>query len=294
MVFDRRHIILNYPQVIVLADLIAVLCLLEVRKLEEAESRLNRTLSFPDEVITPYGLRGRERFRAFIHISKKEFAQADECLKRYIEYSHELGQPPVKSPWLFELLDALEKHGFEHEEISYDGELERMLKGNDIHMKGAAYRYRALRNLERHVTSDSVIDDLKQSEKYLKKAGAEIELARVRVDLARIYLQKKDFQRARSCLTSAWAVFSKVDKRLFPKDLLPFMPQEYKTEFMIDRMIAINCTLGTANELSSFLEQAINLAIDLSMATRGAFFKVEDNNKPIFKASRNLYVLSHE
>ena len=289
-----KAIILNRPQVIVLADLIAVLCLLEVRKLAEAESRLNRTLSFSDDVITPFGLRGRERFRAFIHLSKKEYAQADECLKRYIEYSRELGQPPVKTPWLFELLDALEKHGFEHEEISYDGELERMLKGNDLHMKGAAYRYRALRNLERHVTSDSVIDDLKQSEKYLKKAGAEIELARTRVDLARIYLQKKDFQRARSCLTSAWAVFSRVDKCLFPKDLLPFMPQEYKTEFMIDRMIAIDRTLGTANELSSFLEQAINLAIDLSMATRGAFFTVEDINKPVLKASRNFDPQSHE
>lgn len=286
--------ILNYPQVIVLADLIAVLCLLEVRKLTEAESRLNRTLSFPDEVITPYGLRGRERFRAFIHISKKEFAQADECLKRYIEYSRELGQPPVKSPWLFELLDALEKHGYEYEEMNYDGELEKMLKGNDLHMKGAAYRYRALRNLERNATLDNIIRDLRQSEKYLKKAGAEIELARTKVDLARIYLQKKDFQRARSYLTYAWAVFSRVNKNLFPKDLLPFMPQEYKTEFMIDRMIAINMALGTSNEISSFLEQAINVAIDLSMATRGAFFTVEDNNKPVFKASRNLDHLSHE
>jgi len=53
-------------------------------------------------------------------------------------------------------------------------------------------------------------------------------------------------------------------------------------------------TLGTANEISSFLEQAINVAIDLSMATRGAFFTVEDNNKPVFKASRNLDHLSHE
>lgn len=286
--------ILNRPQVIVLADLVAVLCLLEVRKIAEAESLLNRTLSFPDEVITPYGLRGRERFRAFIHLSKKEYAQADECLKRYIEYSRELGQPPVKSPWLFELLDALEKHGFEHEEINYDGELEKMLKGNDLHMKGAAYRYRALRNLERNDAPDNIIHDLRQSEKYLKKAGTEIELARTKVDLARIYLQKKDFQRARSYLTGAWAAFSKVDKSLFPKDLLPFMPQEYKTEFMIDRMIAINMTLGTANEFSSFLEQAINVAIDLSMATRGAFFTVEDNNKPVFKASRNLDHLSHE
>lgn len=289
-----KAIILNYPQVIVMADLIAVLCLLEVRKLEEAESRLNTTLSFSDEVITPYGLRGRERFRAFIHLSKKEFAQADDCLKRYIEYSRGLGQPPVKSPWLFELLDALEKHGFEHEEMNYDGELEKMLKGNDLHMKGAAYRYRALRNLERNETQDNIIRDLRQSEKYLKKAGAEIELARTKVDLARIYLQKKDFQRARSYLTFAWAVFSKVDNSLFPKDLLPFMPQEYKTEFMIDRMIAINMTLGTANELSSFLEQTINVAIDLSMATRGAFFTIDDSNKPVFKASRNLDPLSHE
>jgi transcriptional regulator with GAF, ATPase, and Fis domain len=280
--------LLNFPQLAIFADILAVLCLLELRKTEEAGSRLGRISSIPDEAIPPIGLRAVERFKAFLHLLKKEYVEADECLKKSIEHSRSTGRGGIKTPWIFELLGALEDQGFFHEEMNYDGEAERMIAGRDIHMKGAAYRYRALRNLERQGSFASIMNDLRQSEKYLKKAGAEFELARTRVDLGRVYLQTKHSKRARSYLTSAWAIFSKVDNALFPKDLLACMPKEHKLEFMIDRIIRSNMTLGSAKSLPAFLEQMIDAAIDSSLATRGAFFLRQGEGKPVLIASRNL------
>lgn len=286
--------ILGHSQLAAFTEILAAFCLLEVRKPVEAKSRLDRISVFPDGVLTPFGLRALARFKAFIHLSKKEYAQADACLKKHIEYSLEIGWDYVKSPWIFELLDALERRGFFHEEMNCGGEIERMINGRDLYMKGAAHRYRALRNLERQAPLRNIMNDLKQSEKFLEKAGAEIELARTRIDLGRIYLQKKDSKQALSYLTSAWAILSRVDNTLFPEDLLGTMPRGHKIEFMIDRIIRINKTLATAKDLSTFLEQMINAAIDLSMATRGAFFSVEGGGKPMLIVSRNLDPLSYE
>ena len=171
--------------------------------------------------------------------------------------------------WNFELLEVLESRGFVHAEWNYRNEINRMLNWDDIYMKGVSYRYRALRLLEKQQPLSRVLADLKKSEKYLNQSGAEIELARTRIALGNLYFKKGEMKPAQTFLGKAWRFFSNVDQSLFPKDLLAIMPQEQKMEVMIDRIIEINESLGTLQDLSSFLERGINLALDLTMAMRG-------------------------
>jgi transcriptional regulator with GAF, ATPase, and Fis domain len=286
-----RAKLLNYATMVNFADTLAVLCLLTVGKYAEAESRLSKILCLENSIIAS---RAFTRFNAFLRVLREEYVEADEWLKKSIAYSRRVGWAHVITPWILDLLDALEKQGFRHEEMNYDGEVERMLKGRDIHMKGAAYRYRAIRMSERQGSSAEVMHDLKQSEKYLKKAGAQIELAHTWVAFSRIYLQKKNLKRTRSYAQKAWEVLSKVDNNLFPKDLLLVMPSRQRIEFMIDRIIAVNETLGSAKDLSLFLGRMIDVSIDVSMATRGAFYSAEEGNEPTLITSRNLELLSCE
>ena len=93
---------------------------------------------------------------------------------------------------------------------------------------------------------------------------------------------------AKSYLERAWTLFSKVDRNLFPKDLLASMSQEQKFELMIDRMIFINESLGTVRDMSAFLERVINIAMDFTMATRGVFFVVGPHGEQTIITSRNL------
>jgi transcriptional regulator with GAF, ATPase, and Fis domain len=130
--------------------------------------------------------------------------------------------------------------------------------------------------------------DLRNSEKYLRAAGAEIELARTWVALGDAYLREGEIAVAQSHLKKAWELFSRVGRELFPKDLaLIMMPPEEKMEFMIDRIIQINKSLGTIRDRSAFLERMISLVMGFTMAVRGAFFVME-SGRPKIITGRNL------
>jgi transcriptional regulator with GAF, ATPase, and Fis domain len=280
--------LLNLQQVTNFADLMTILSLFEIRKIPEAEFYLNRLSALPEEIVGHYILWPVEACKAYILCMNEDYAKAFEYLKKAVEHSRFVGWMHQNGAWNFEYLDILESKGFLYDEWNYDGEIERMLKWDDIYMRGVALRYRAVRNMERQQSMNRTLSDLKNSEKYLKKAGAEIELARTRTALGNAYLKKGEQKIAQSYLEKAWVFFSKVDKNLFPKDLLVVMPQEQKIEVMIDRIININESLGTIQDRSSFLEKVINVTMDFTMATRGAFFIVEPGNEPRIVASRNL------
>ncbi|MFZ3254763.1 MAG: sigma 54-interacting transcriptional regulator, partial [Syntrophales bacterium] len=118
-------------------------------------------------------------------------------------------------------------------------------------------------------------------------AGAEIELARTRIALGNYHLKKGETKVAQSYLAKAWSFFSKVDKSLFPPDLLAMMPKEQKLEFLITRIANIAESFGTLRDASSFLERVINMTIDFTMAMRGGFLVIE-SGEPKIIASRNI------
>ena len=278
---------LNLQSVVIYADLMSALSLLEIRKIAEAEVYLTRVLSVPQEVSDHYVLWAAHCSMAYVYSAKEEYEKAFECQQRTIEHSHVLGSIHQRGSHILECLYELEKRGFYHADMNYDSEMKRVLSGDDIYMKGVALRYRALRNSRNRQSRGRAFLDLRASEKNLERAGAEIELARTRVALGDAYLKEGEINVALPYLEKAWALFSKVDKNLFPKDLLVIMmPQEQKIEFMLDRIVDINESLGTIRDMSSFLERVINMTMDFTMAMRGAFFMVKpssaatDSGKP--------------
>jgi transcriptional regulator with GAF, ATPase, and Fis domain/tetratricopeptide (TPR) repeat protein len=280
--------LLNLQQVAIFADLMTILALFELRKLTEAEFYLDRIKSLPEEVVGHYVLWPVEACIACILCTREDYRGASDHLERAIYHSRLFGWTHHSGPWNFEYLDTLESRGFFQKEMNYDSEIRKMLKWDHLYMKGVAYRYRALRNVAKDQNMTRILADLKNSEKYLKRSGGEIELARTRIALGNAYLKKGEAALARSYLEKAWSFFSKVDRNLFPKDLLVIMPQEQKIEVMIDRIININESLGAIQDLSSFLERVINVAMDFTMAMRGAFFVFHNGREPTIIASRNL------
>ena len=199
-----------------------------------------------------------------------------------------IGWPHQNAAWNFEFLDYLESKGVVYDALNFDDEIKRVLSWDDVYMKGVAYRYRGLRNLERQQPYNKIMADLKKSETYLKKVGAKLELGRTRIALGNLSLKHGETKHSQIYLEKAWSLFSKIDKNQFPKDLLGSMPQEHKLEVMIDRMIAINESLGNARSASDFLDRVTTIALDFSMAMRGAFYLADIQRSPKMAASRNL------
>ncbi|HEX2967305.1 MAG TPA: sigma 54-interacting transcriptional regulator [Syntrophorhabdaceae bacterium] len=279
--------LLNLPHVLALTDCISAQCFLEIRRIDEAAFYADRALANGVERLGLYIMQSLDSCNAFILTTKQDFAGAFEHVKAIFERQLIAEQAFGKQGYAFEYLDILESKGFRHEFLNFDDEIERLINSESPYNKGIAYRYRALRNSERHVALSTVLDDLRKSEICLMRSGAEIELARTRIALANHYLMKGRSKHAQSYFEMASARISKIDPDLFPKDILSVLPQDRKIEAMAERIISINEGLARDRNISSFLEEVINTAMDYSMATRGAFFSIEQG-RPTVLASRSL------
>lgn len=280
--------LLDMQQVVIFTHLMMMLSFFEIRQIPEGKEYIEKILALPKDTVGHYILAPVYICKAYALCINEDYKGAFEYMKRYLKHVHFIGWPHQNAAWNFELLDTMESRGYRLSEWNYDDEIIRMLKWDDIYMKGVSYRFRTQRDMDRQKPYGKVLADLKKSEKYLKKAGAALELARTRIAMGNLYLKRGETKKSQAYLEKAWSLFSRVDKRLFPKDLLLSLPQEQKIELMIDRMVNINASLGTARDMPSFLERVVNIAMDFTMAMRGAFFVTDAGGDQTIIASRNL------
>jgi transcriptional regulator with GAF, ATPase, and Fis domain len=280
--------LLNLRSVIMFADCLSALTLIEIGKLEEAEFHIDRVLSYPPEIPGYFMMQTVDCCKAYILTLRGSYEEAFEHLKASYSRIPIVGIGVNRHAWDFEYLDILESNGFYHEEINCDSEIKRAIEWDNIYVKGVALRYRANRNMKKGEHSSSVLADLKASEKYLTRAGAEIELARTYEILGNYYLTADEATLAGSYFEKGWHIISKIDTNLLPKDLLALLPQKQKAEVMIDQITEVTKSLGTIKDMSSFLDRVINVAMDFTMAMRGMFFVVERDSAPRVIASRNV------
>jgi transcriptional regulator with GAF, ATPase, and Fis domain len=280
-----RH--LGLQEVVNYSDQASAIVLLEIRKIPEAGFFVNRLSTFSEDVLGPFMTEALCDFKAFILCSREDYEGAFQQLKKREQLIRATGRIHNPAAWSFETLSILESKGYVLDELNFNLLINKMLNWDDAYMKGVALRYRALRNAEKQQPSSRVLADLLGSEKHLKRSGAEIELARTRIALGKHYLANGDPKTAQLYLSRAWEFFSTVDRNLFPEDLLDAMPQEQKVEFMVERVTKINESLGSIRDMSSFLEKVVNVAMDFTMAMRGAFVVRESNELKLI-ATRNL------
>jgi transcriptional regulator with GAF, ATPase, and Fis domain len=281
---------LSLSDIVVYCDFMNILSVVEMRRCDEAEPMLRAFLETVSKLeFNSYPPSGAYGCMAFIAESKGDYELSCEYREKMaIQGSEAKGKPP-RGSHILEFLYELEKRGYVSESINLDGEIAKALERDDIYMKGIAYRFRALRNLKTLRSMGRAFLDLKNSEGHLRIAGAEVELARTRIVLGDAYLREGGMKAALSYLRQAWSALSRIDERLFPKDLrVVLMPNEDRTELMIERIIGIFESIGMQQDMPTFLERVINAAVmDFSMAMRGAVFVMEDG-EPRIAASRNL------
>lgn len=279
---------LSLEDTIIFANLMKALSFLEIRNIEGVETSLAKIFCYPDDVLGHYVLWAACSCKAYTLINKGEYETAFEYIHKGIEHSKTYGFAHQKGPWNFEMANMVDlKQSPEFEEWR-DSEIRRLLNWDDIYMRGVALRYRAFEDIRIGENENRILSDLRMSERYLKEAGARVELARTHLVLGEYYINQDRKRIGQAYLQRAWELFSKVNKRLFPEALMGFLPQSRKIEIMMERIINISETLGSIHERSPFLDKMINLAMDTTMATRGGFFITNQNHEVIPVASRNL------
>ncbi|MBN1613237.1 MAG: sigma 54-interacting transcriptional regulator [Deltaproteobacteria bacterium] len=279
---------LKMNEVLIIANLMRILSLIETRNTAEAESCLEELFSYPNETLGPYVLAVAHCCRAFVLATKNQCEEAFSHLQVGVDHLSAVGWTRYNASWVFECLDALETRGFRHDIINYDGAIRDFLTWDNIYMRGVALRYRAQRDIKLRSNTPRILSDLMKSDQCLKKAGAQIELARTHLALGRYYIDRGDTRHGQIYIDRAWRSFSKLNRQLFPEELITFLPQQRRIEIIMERTISIGETLGVIPEKSIFLDKMIDLAMDITVARRGGIFLVDGQGDIVPMAGRYL------
>ena len=244
-------------------------------------------LSIPEDILGPHALWIVSDCMACVHCANQDYPSAFQSLIKGYELSRSIGRTCNVAQWHFEVLNILESKGFVSEAINFDSELKHVLSSDNVYLKGVGLRCSALRRIERHECMKDVLSDFTKSERCLEKSGAQIQLARTRIALAKYYRTQGKEKESELYVEKASSFLSTIDRDVVPRDLLDFIPKEEKVGFMVERLTKINESLGSTRDVSSFLDRVLNVAMDFTLAMRGAFLIIEDNNLKTL-ASRNV------
>lgn len=221
-----------------------------------------------------------------------------DCLARLSEAGILLQQYP--SPFLLELMFEFHRRDLPPlDRFDFEQEMKRVLQGENIHLKGAALRIRALASIEAGEEDIEIMNDLTLSRELLVKSGDPLELARTLVETARHKLKMYDHETARELALSAWEGLSGRLASAFPDDLRFLLDKSEPSPSSISAMNeSLDLLFESLTEIipSPNLEQLLLRQVEtlnrFFKAERGCIFWFEKEKRaaPVLRAGRNLSV----
>ncbi len=208
-------------------------------------------------------------------------------------------------PWVLEQYFEFHRRGFDFQDLPYAShgfhyELQRIIEGPNIHQRGIAHRILALDKADqgRNPDFNFIHSNLEASERYLRQSGDPIELAKTRLEIAKLRM-KSGFQQEASILAQqAWDEVAKYDFFDFPDDLKPLLKTNSRLsgnlnphERIFENFLNILGEFTPSPDLNELLTRLVTVLTKFYGAERGGLFWFENNKKgstPTLKAAWNL------
>ena len=219
-----------------------------------------------------------ERCRAYLH--------------EFLRESENVHLPLRSNNYLIELCWAMEQGRISRiSGLSIDKEINQMIKGENIFLKGVAYRFQALLQKQRGLPNDRIIQSLNLSQKWLEESGHQTELAKTHLELGRLYLLLREEEKAKDTIKLASKVLYSINKALIPDDLKPLIQDSSFGENQLKEILRLGQEIVTIRDNKDLVHQIISTVNRITGAERGAIFLWEDSlNTPRLqlRASKNL------
>jgi len=206
--------------------------------------------------------------------------------------------PQYNWPVTLEMLYAFELKGFDAiASFGFEHEMERVLAGPNIHLRGVGLRLRALQARGRQESPEVVLSLLEASEADLLKTGDPIELAKTRAEMARVKLVQRDRTSARNLALMAWEGLGGYGQDLFPEDLVPLLrvgiPPKTgsRRQELIDRFMDLMDEFVPSADRDELLTRLVSAACRFFGAERGGLFWFSgprETARPLLRVSYNL------
>jgi transcriptional regulator with GAF, ATPase, and Fis domain/tetratricopeptide (TPR) repeat protein len=184
--------------------------------------------------------------------------------------------------------------------IKIEDETQRLLNEPNILLRGVALRLRALVRIEEEGKFSEGKKDLALSLDYLRKSNASIQLAKTRIELARLSLIEEDTKKARLYANQAARGLGSYTKEFYPDDLLYLLRTPVAAaqkrgssaaanpgRALLGKFMDVIRMLEPATDLDTILDRVVKAVNHLLGAERGGVIWFE-NTGPKLRASHNL------
>lgn len=182
-------------------------------------------------------------------------------------------------------------------DFGFEQEMDRIIHGPNIHLRGVAYRLQAKQSFEGYGEIAQVRSDLETSLRYLRRSGDPVEQAKTLVLMAQVELRSGDLKKSAELAREAWPYLSSQGEIYFPPDLKPLLdapskgPGKIAPSDLSDRLLDMLEELVPSTERDEVLTRMVIVSSRFHHAERGGLFWFsgdQTEKTPHLQASFNL------
>ena len=237
----------------------------------------------------------------FHHLSENRVKEARQWLAQAVDDGASSGLiRQYASPIILETLFEFHIRNVEPlPQLNYQTEIARTMQEPNIHLKGVALRLKAKEALSMGGDMETVRENLESSESFLKATEDPLQLAKTRIELARLALKNNDQKLARNIALKAWKGFSGHANVFYPDDLRHLQvvrsddsQGDETREELIEMFISMIQDLIPSADLESLFYRTIIATNRFFGAERGGIFWLAKDEQQIQHTLRASYNLS--
>jgi len=165
------------------------------------------------------------------------------------------------------------------------------LKSRNVLVRGMGYLFRARRHMKEGRPAKEILRALMLSVKWLEASGNELQLAKTRLELARIHLTTGDQASAKEVMQKVYKILAPIDQSLIPEDLAPLITDRSVKRDFLKEISALGQEIMTIRDNRELVLRILSAINQLTGAERGAIFLVADAGQSPgirLEAARNL------
>jgi transcriptional regulator with GAF, ATPase, and Fis domain len=202
------------------------------------------------------------------------------------------------SPWILEIIFDFHRLGFKAMP-GFDAQelMERALEGVNINLRGVARRLLAQEKLAQGRPRGEILQELRESEKYLSESGDRIQQAKTIFVIVKLELKNGNRKAARELLYKARRLLGGYADEIFPSEFKHLMSKEdrvadkeLRQQGILHDYLAMIESLHPSENEHEILAKVLNSTSSMFGAERSGlfWFKKESEKSPELRAAYNL------
>jgi len=243
-----------------------------------------------------------QRNLAFMHFLEGDMDRARKMLAKAIVFGEKRGVRYILSPHILEMLFEFERLGYPpHPKINYKDEIKKVLKGINIHLKGVGLRLEAISAGMKNEPLARIENHLIESEKYLKQAGDNIQLAKTRLERARLKLSTGDRAEALNVIDKAYDAFGNYAPVFFPEDLRHLretdgtgIGSKEPSNNIYLKILEAYDSIASSENIADIQYKLLKNICRIVMAERAALFRFDKDGSPETPCETILYNITRD